>query len=210
MMIEARHYTLKPGGLTEYLRLFESEPGVLECLRPYLRGFWFTESGVLNSVHHLWAYENRAARAAARAAMAANPAMISLFGKVLPLLQAQQSSFLSGQMAEPRAGRTGGIYERLSLKFLPAMEAGQGEVWLAELEAQLGQHYEIVAALRGYLFESGSVLRDALFVLRANSFDERDRHARAVEALLAASPRKALLADCTTQVLLPAPFSAWR
>ena len=210
MMVEARHYTLKPGGLTEYLRLFESEPGVLDCLRPHLRGFWFTESGVLNSVHHLWAYEDRAARAAARAAMAANPAMIRFFGKVTPLLQTQQSRFLSGQMAEPGAGRTGGIYERLSLQFLPTIEAGQSEAWLDDLNAQLGQHYEIVASLRGYLFESDGLLRDALFVLRARSFAERDRHAHALEALLAAAPQRALLADCASQILLPAPFSAWR
>ncbi|NDH54359.1 MAG: hypothetical protein EBY24_20825 [Betaproteobacteria bacterium] len=119
MLYESRSYALHPGKLPEYLAAFGGDSEVLAILARRLAGFWITESGQLNGVHHLWRYENRAARAAARAAMAGEPAMGRFFSKVTPLLQTQHSRLLAGQIAQGNATRTGGVYDRVRLVLRP-------------------------------------------------------------------------------------------
>src|SRR5258706_15097864 len=59
MIVEHRTYTMKPGTIPEYFRLYQSEG--LPIQRRYLPamiGYYTTELGPLNQVIHLWAYQS--------------------------------------------------------------------------------------------------------------------------------------------------------
>jgi len=210
MLYEARSYALHPGRLPEYLSLFGSEEGVLDILRPHLCGFWCAESGRLNSVHHLWRYESRAARAVARAAMAANPLMGRFFGKVTPLLQVQRSRVMAGEVLEGDGARTGGIYDRVSFAFRSGASADACERLVGTLRSALSCHFEGVAWLRGAMFELAGPARDGLFVLRCASLDERDRRWAEVALALREFDSDGVLASLDCELMLPSFFSPWR
>ncbi|MSP50011.1 MAG: NIPSNAP family protein [Alphaproteobacteria bacterium] len=75
MIVDHRTYTLKPGGLAEYLAKYE-EMGLKVQIKHLgrLAGYWFTEIGPLNQIVHVWAYENLAERDERRGKMQADPA----------------------------------------------------------------------------------------------------------------------------------------
>ncbi|WP_415718344.1 NIPSNAP family protein [Maridesulfovibrio sp.] len=58
MYFEMRTYTIHPGMLPTYMKLFE-EVG-LPIIEKYaeLVGYWYTDIGELNQVVHLWRYES--------------------------------------------------------------------------------------------------------------------------------------------------------
>lgn len=118
MIYELRTYDLGIGKLPGYLRLFETVG--YEILSRYAQpvGYWFAETGVLNRIHHMWAYESRAQRAENRAALYADPAWLKDFiPYALPHLQRQTNVMLSLEDGDPlthhRAQATDGkwIYE---------------------------------------------------------------------------------------------------
>lgn len=210
MLYESRSYTLHPGKLPEYLSLFTADNAVVDLLRPHLRGFWFTEGGRLNRVHHLWQYESRAARAEARGALARRPEMGAFFGKVTPLLQAQESWMLQGTVAVPVQGSTGGVFDRLSLDVSADGSEATGRA-LDAFASVLGEQFELVADLRGHAFETAGPLRNALFVLRSASLDQRDAcWQRATPALQDVAVAHLPHTRLETELVLPVPFSPWR
>ena len=75
MIVEERTYQLGIGKLPEYLRLYGEEGRAIQ--EPILGNMvgWFTSNdiGDLNTIVHLWGYEDLADRAARRATMVANP-----------------------------------------------------------------------------------------------------------------------------------------
>ncbi|MDB5871620.1 MAG: hypothetical protein JWQ07_1062 [Ramlibacter sp.] len=208
MIIESRSYRLHPGKLPEYLAGFAAGEGVLELLAPHLRGFWFSESGELNRVHHLWRYESRQARAAARAQLAANPLMGRFFAKVTPLLEHQHSQVMTGDLAEGNPARSGGVYDRIILRAAPL--AAGAERLADQLGAALERHFEIVAKLKARTFEGAGSLREALFVVRSASLDERDQRWSGASGALSDIRHDGAIAALEGQLMLPAAFSRWR
>jgi NIPSNAP len=96
MIVEHRTYTLKPGTLNEYFRLYQSEG--LPIQRRYLPamvGYYTTEIGPLNQVIHLWAYRTFEERAACRTAMRADPGWAPYLSKIHPLLVTMESKLLT-------------------------------------------------------------------------------------------------------------------
>ena len=57
-------------------------------------GYWAVEIGPLNTVVHLWGYRDLAHRAEVRQALAADMAWQTAVGRLVPLLQAQESTIL--------------------------------------------------------------------------------------------------------------------
>jgi hypothetical protein len=75
MIVDHRTYKVRPGTLGQQLAIYEKY--ALPLQRKYLGeplAFLTAESGELNIMTHLWAYESAADREQRRAAMAADPA----------------------------------------------------------------------------------------------------------------------------------------
>jgi hypothetical protein len=95
MIIEHRTYTLYPGKISEYLRVYLPEP--LELQRKVLGnllGYFSVEAGTLNQFVHLWGYESFEDRARRRAQLLAEPLWQQYLAKALPLIQRQESKIL--------------------------------------------------------------------------------------------------------------------
>jgi hypothetical protein len=74
MIFDHRVYVCKPGTLPAQMKLYEEHgkaPQEKHLGEPVLYGI--TETGVVNSYIHVWAYEDGADRATRRAAMQADP-----------------------------------------------------------------------------------------------------------------------------------------
>ena len=207
-MIECRSYQLHPGKLFPYLSLFERD-GVLECLKKHMRGYWVAESGVVNSVWHLWDYADRATRAEVRAGMATDPVMANFLQDALPLIQQQSSHFLSGNIASPEGFTSSGVFDRFDLDiFFNAHSDSQS--LLNALQTRLEDHAQVVAALHASHMESGHRPTRATFVLRFASFSDRDVCAAAIETVLGDAIDEGWIGSVNTQHMLPAKFSPWQ
>jgi len=96
MLVEQRTYTAHPGKWRDYLALYETEG--LEIQQRTLGrmvGYYTTESGPLNQIVHLWAYVDFNERATLRARLMAEPKWLAYVARMLPLLQSQESKFLT-------------------------------------------------------------------------------------------------------------------
>jgi hypothetical protein len=97
MIIDHRTYTLKPGCLAEYLRLYETEGYAIQTGHLGQPVGWYTsmDIGELNQVVHLWGYDDLADRAKRRGAMAADPKWRDYAKKIHPHIVTQTTKILS-------------------------------------------------------------------------------------------------------------------
>lgn len=96
MIVEERIYTLKVGKAPEYLKIYEQEGMAVQG--PILGGFlgyFATEVGPLNTVVHLWAYEDHADRARRRAQLQAEPRWRAFLPKLAALIERQENRILT-------------------------------------------------------------------------------------------------------------------
>ena len=95
MILEMRTYQVQAGRAPEFLRTYQDNG--LRIITRYARliGCWTKESGVLNSVVFLWAYDDLGHRAAQRARMAGDPEWTAFVPSILPYLVHQESVFLN-------------------------------------------------------------------------------------------------------------------
>ena len=74
MFVEERMYTLHPGKVPEYMKLYQEEGLALQTgFLPAMAGYYFTEVGPLNMVVHMWAYEDLNQRTRCREALFGDP-----------------------------------------------------------------------------------------------------------------------------------------
>jgi hypothetical protein len=74
VLVDHRTYRVKPGTLNAHLELYEKHGFAAQTRhlgQPL--AYLYAESGDLNTIVHIWAYEDAADRAKRRAAMAADP-----------------------------------------------------------------------------------------------------------------------------------------
>ena len=74
MLVDHRTYRFRPGRVPAALELYEKNglaPQTRHLGQPV--AYMFAETGELNTIVHIWAYEDAADRAKRRAAMAADP-----------------------------------------------------------------------------------------------------------------------------------------
>ncbi|CAG9199308.1 NIPSNAP family protein [Burkholderia vietnamiensis] len=107
MFVEQRTYTLVPGGVAEYLRLYaECGRAPQEQALGMMVGCFTTEVGPLNQLVYLWAFDSLDERARRRAALMADPAFGVFRGKVRHLLVRQENRILrqelGGLLARPQ------------------------------------------------------------------------------------------------------------
>ncbi len=102
MLYEWRTYSFAPGAALRYLEAFRSDGLPLVTRHLPLLGYWLTECGRLNVLHHLWVYADFADRAACRAALAADVEWTQGFGpRAFPMIAAQETAILGLAATSP-------------------------------------------------------------------------------------------------------------
>ena len=102
MILEERIYTLAPGRARDYIAAVETLGlPVMRRVHGGLVGYFVPESGCLNQVVHLWAYEDLADRAARRARLDGDPQWQAFLATVLPMLERMENRFLKATSVAP-------------------------------------------------------------------------------------------------------------
>lgn len=102
MIVDQRTYTLHPGRVPEYLRLYEQEGlAIQEPILGNLIGYFYTDIGPLNQVVHMWGYEDLADRERRRAQLQEDPGWQAYLPKVMPLVVTMQNAILRGASFSP-------------------------------------------------------------------------------------------------------------
>ncbi|MDQ4420978.1 NIPSNAP family protein [Sphingobium sp. DEHP117] len=102
MIVDHRIYTLRPGAVQPFLELFEREglPLYLEYCGK-LVGYYISESGTLNQVIHLWAYESVEDRERRRSSLYQDARWTAFLDAALPLVASQESRLLKPTRFSP-------------------------------------------------------------------------------------------------------------
>jgi NIPSNAP len=95
MIFEHRTYRLQPGAAGPFLKLYEAEGLPIITRYAKLVGCWTTESGTLNSVVFIWAYDDFGHRSAQRAKLGQDAEWLAFVPKILPFLVHQETFFLN-------------------------------------------------------------------------------------------------------------------
>jgi NIPSNAP protein len=175
MIYELRSYVLASERFAEYIATFSDRPAVVEVLRPYLRGFWVSESGILNRVLHLYEYRDRAERLAVRTARAQVPVMRSFYADVLPMLRDQRSVIYEGKVASAYPSR-GGVYDRVAIVLAPSVSRERSDQLASTLAEVLSAAFQVAASLQSHWLEQPRApAHELVFMLRSASLEERHR-----------------------------------
>ena len=95
MVYELRTYELKVAKAVEYLELFRTVGVGFITRHLPMGGYFMTETGALNRIHHLWIYESWGERAALRVAASQDTDWNTRFvPEAFPLILAQRNAFL--------------------------------------------------------------------------------------------------------------------
>lgn len=95
MIYEHRTYQVQAGNAAEFLKIYEAEGLGIITRYAQLTGCWTRESGVLNSIVFIWAYDDLAHRAEQRRKLGEDPEWVAFTPKILPFLVHQESTFLT-------------------------------------------------------------------------------------------------------------------
>jgi hypothetical protein len=106
LIVEQRTYRLHTGKVPEYLRIYgEQGRAIQEPILGRMVGcFTANDTGELNRVVHLWAYDDLEDRARRRAQLAAEPAWQQVVAQLQPLIRGQESTILSPAPWSPIGG----------------------------------------------------------------------------------------------------------
>ncbi|MGE5171559.1 MAG: NIPSNAP family protein, partial [Rudaea sp.] len=86
MIFEMRTYQIQAGKAPEFLKVYQENGLAVITRYARLIGCWTKESGTLNSVVFLWAYDDFAHRTAQRAKLAQDPQWAAFTPTILPYL----------------------------------------------------------------------------------------------------------------------------
>ena len=94
MIFEKRTYRMHPGKVGAFLKIYE-ENGI-EIITRYAKliGCWQSESGTLNEVVFIWAYDDYGHRQSQREKLADDKEWQAFVPTILPYLAHQESSFM--------------------------------------------------------------------------------------------------------------------
>jgi hypothetical protein len=106
MIVDLRTYTVKPGKLAAYVKMYQDMAWPLQ--QKYLGtclGWYTVAEGTLNTVVHMWQYESQADRETRRATMARDPAWQEFIraSEEAGYLLKQENIFLTPTSFSPKA-----------------------------------------------------------------------------------------------------------
>ena len=98
MILDHRTYTLHPGRLPEFLKLYETEGWAVqtEHLGPPYGWFVSHDIGELNQIVHIWKYADLSDREQRRAKLGADPRWHAYLSKAAPMFQRMENKILRG------------------------------------------------------------------------------------------------------------------
>lgn len=95
MIVEERIYTLHPGKVPEYVRLYKGEGLAIQTrILGRMVGWFTTEIGPLNQIVHMWGYDSLDDRARRRAELGADPGWQAYRPKIQPLIRTMENKIL--------------------------------------------------------------------------------------------------------------------
>uniref|UniRef100_B0T7I1 NIPSNAP family containing protein n=1 Tax=Caulobacter sp. (strain K31) TaxID=366602 RepID=B0T7I1_CAUSK len=102
MIVDHRIYTLQPGKVASFVELFEREglPLYLHYCGKLI-GYYIADSGTLNQVVHLWAYNSVEDRERRRAELYLDARWSDFLDAALPLVISQESRLLKPTRFSP-------------------------------------------------------------------------------------------------------------
>ncbi len=105
MIVDQRTYTVRPGKLAAYVKMYHDHAWPLQ--QKYLGtclGWYTVAEGTLNKVVHMWRYESQADREQRRAALAQDPAWKEFLkiSEEAGLVTEQQNVFLTATAFSPQ------------------------------------------------------------------------------------------------------------
>lgn len=96
MIIEKRTYTLRVGRVPEYLRLYEAEGYAIQTRHlGFPVGYYYSETGMLNQIIHIWQYEDATDRQRRRAELYSDPDWQDVVKKFFDLIETMETQLLS-------------------------------------------------------------------------------------------------------------------
>jgi hypothetical protein len=196
MIYEIRTYTFQPGRLQDFVAAFEAE--ALPILAPRLRGFWRTESGILNRAIHLWEHEDREGRAQIRAKNASD--LTNFASKALSMMREQHSLVCEGELNLPTPVPTS-VFDLVWAK-PPGDDVEIGQLF-ATITTWLSPHFHVIASMRG----EGVSHRNLVWLLRANSLTLRENAWRGAMAARSGLGTAARTLQLESDLLVPTSFS---
>jgi hypothetical protein len=101
MIYELRTYQVHAGKAPEFLRIYREHGLPVITRYAKLIGCWIKESGTLNSIVFLWAYDDFAHRTAQRSKLGQDAEWAAFTPTILPFLVHQESVFLSPTAFSP-------------------------------------------------------------------------------------------------------------
>ena len=105
MFVEQRIYSLVPGGVAEYLQLYEElGRSVQERILGGLLGYYTREVGELNQIVYFWTYASMDERTRRRAELAADADFKAFRARIRHLVLKQENSILV-PAPQPAGGR---------------------------------------------------------------------------------------------------------
>lgn len=102
MIIDHRVYSLRPGAVQPFLDMFEQDglPLYLHYCGK-LVGYYVSDSGELNQLIHLWAYDSVEDRERRRSELYRDPRWTAFLEAALPLIVKQESRLLKPTRFSP-------------------------------------------------------------------------------------------------------------
>ena len=211
MIVDMRTYTLHPGNLGAYNRLYGTEgyPVQTRHLGPPL-GYYVVDIGVQNRIVHLWGYEDIKERQDKRNAMQADPAWQSYVTRAMQYFQSQENRILRPTPFWPRK-REGGLVPGIVDLRIYTFHAGKLPAFfrLYENEGMATQLKHLGNCLGFYASDIGGQNQIVHLWAYADIADRQRRRAAMQadpqwQAYLAKSAP--LLVHMENSILRPAPF----
>ncbi|XP_078253003.1 protein NipSnap homolog 3A isoform X2 [Rhinoraja longicauda] len=206
---EFRTYNIKPGKMTDFLKLTEDNIH-LRTAQSELVGYWFVEFGALNEVFHIWKYGSYKERTAVREALSKEKDwQQNYISKMLPMLNSQISEVTYlvpwAQMHTPSKS---GVYELVSYQ----MVAGGPAVWGKAFQKAVSAHDHVgYCSLIGVFHSEFGQLNRVHTLWWHEDGDARaaGRHRAHEDVRVVAAVRDSVtyLVSQNNRLLLPTPFS---
>lgn len=102
MLVEMRCYSFAPGTIPDFLRLYEAEG--LSLHRQHLGrliGYFTADSGDVNQLIHIWAFDDHTDRALRRAALYSDHVWLTFAAKCAGMVQKMETRFLTPTAFSP-------------------------------------------------------------------------------------------------------------